>query len=412
MTADPNTHRNTLQHLFDCALESVAGDKAVARVLATDDIGERVSVVAMGKAASSMVQGAQAVLQDRLTKGLVLTKNDHVDQVLADDPRLLIHESAHPVPDESSLRSGDVLVEFVQQVPPDDDLLVLVSGGLSSLVEQLPPGMTLTDLSRVTEFLLAGGFDITQINQVRRSISRIKGGRLAVHLRAQRVYQYAISDVPGDSLQDIGSGPLALPQTDRHALQLPDWIVDFQQAVALPDECALEKLASIKNRVVASSDIARSAVCDAATSVDLPVQPVTGDLHQDVAANTAMIAEQLLKPDALPGIYVWAGGSTLQLPEKPGRGGRNQHLALLLAREIDGHPVTVLCGATDGTDGPTSDAGGIVDGRSAQLVRDRQLDIQQVINAADSGNLLEQTGELLTTGPTGTNVMDLVIAIR
>ncbi len=405
-------HRETLLHLFNRALDSVAGDKAVACALAQEDLGERVSVVAMGKAASSMALGACQVLQERLTTGLLLTKTAHADKQLQDDPRFRIVESAHPVPDESSLRSGELLIEFLQHLAPDDDLLVLVSGGLSSLVEQLPPGMTLTDLTRVTDYLLGSGYDITQMNQVRRSISRIKGGRLASHLGAQRVFQYVISDVPGDGLQDIGSGPLAAPQPDLHKLELPEWIVAYQRAVALPDVVALEKLSAIRNRIVASSAIARQAVCDAAIELGLPVHPVTGNLHQDVEANANMISRRLLQPDAPPGIYVWAGETTLQLPENPGRGGRNQHLAMLLSRELQGHPVTVLCGATDGTDGPTHDAGGIVDGTTAQSAQRMGLNFQQIIDNVDSGNWLEQTGALLTTGPTGTNVMDLVIAIR
>lgn len=412
MIATSTEHHTTLLRLFNSALDAVAGDKAVSHALVDENIGDRVSVVAMGKAASSMALGACEVLQERLTSGLLLTKTAHTDRLLSGDSRFRIHESAHPVPDQSSLQSGEYLVEFLKRVPADDDLLVLVSGGLSSLVEKLPPAMTLADLTRVSEYLLASGLDITQMNQVRRSISCIKGGRLAGSLGSQRVFQYVISDVPGDRLQDIGSGPLAAPQADRHTLRLPDWLAGFQQAVAPPDDTALQKLAAITHRIVASADIAQQAICDAARRDGLTVQPVTGDLHQDVEANAEMITRQLLYREAGPGIYVWAGETTLPLPAEPGRGGRNQHLATLLAREIEGQPVTVLCGATDGTDGPTADAGGLVDGTTALTARHRSLDIQSAIERADSGNWLEQADALLTTGPTGTNVMDLVIAIR
>ena len=407
--------RTMLEAFFQQALHSVAGDQAVLTALQQQQFDKRVHVLAIGKAADSMMSGALIGLNTKISRALVVTKYGHAGAQLQQDPRIVVHESAHPVPDRASLDAGRLVIDFLKSVPDDDELLVLLSGGASALLEVLPDGMSLEDLSRLTDYLLASGMDITQMNQVRRSISCIKGGRLAAHLSNCRVRQYLISDVPGNSLQDIGSGPLAVATDSNElikSLALPDWIEDFRGRVPAAPDAGDARLAAVDSKVIASTEIAKQAACDSAMAFGFTVRECKGDLHQDVSSNAEMIAETLSDETAQAGVYVWAGESTLVLPQNPGRGGRNQHLAALLVSRIADKAVSVLCGATDGTDGPTADAGAIVDGTTQAAGIALGLDIEQYLHAADSGNWLEQVGALLTTGPTGTNVMDLVIAVK
>jgi len=250
--------RTMLEAVFTQALLSVSGDRAVLTALQQQQFGERVHVLAIGKAADSMMSGALQGLTSKISKALVVTKYGHAGTELRQDTRVVVHESAHPVPDQASLDAGRLVIDFLTTLPDDAELLVLLSGGASALVEVLPDGMTLEDLSRLTDYLLASGLDITQMNQVRRSVSCIKGGRLAEHLPNCRVRQYLISDVPGDSLQDIGSGPLAA-STDAdgltEALTLPDWIESFRRQVPSVSGPCHSRLAGVDSRVVASAGI-------------------------------------------------------------------------------------------------------------------------------------------------------------
>lgn len=398
-----------LLNIFNAAINAVAGTAAVQKELSQRQFSAPVYLVAFGKAASEMTEGAIEALGSNLHQGLVLTKYDHLSKAVQAHPKLVCHESAHPVPDAASLQAGELLSDFVSSVPSNACLLVLLSGGASSLVEQLPSDMTLENLSDLSSFLLSSGLDITAMNSVRRSLSCIKGGRLVHTVNAGSVLQLAISDVPGDRWQDIGSGPLALSDPAAAMPELPAWIKSLQDKVPdMPDSDAV--FAHVESKIVASSELAKNTAMDFARSEGMIVHTVSSDLHNDVVFNARQIADVLLADDCLPGIYIWAGESTVTLPDNAGRGGRNQHLAALLAEKISGHELEILCCATDGTDGPTADAGGIVTGKTVAQATAAGLSISDSIARADCGNVLEQLGALVTTGPTGTNVMDLVIA--
>ena len=402
-----------LLDIFNAAIEAVGGAAAVRRELlqqqASGHLDAPVHLLAIGKAASEMTEGAVSVLGESLQQGLVLTKYGHVSDGLRQTTRVQCLESAHPVPDAASLQAGLLATEFVSTIPTESMLLVLLSGGASSLVEHLPSGMSLEQLAEVNQYLLSTGLDITRMNSVRRSLSCLKGGRLGAMISTRRVLQLAISDVPGDRWQDIGSGPLAFADPTTGMPELPAWITRLQQQVpAMPTTA--DTLAHIESHVIASSSLAKTTAQDCARALGLAVHEVAGDLHNDVTTNAEQISNVLLSDDSPPGIYIWAGESTVQLPENPGRGGRNQHLAALLAGKISGHEIRILCCATDGTDGPTQDAGGCVNGQTLQQASAAGHDLAKSIEKADVGNLLEQLGALVTTGPTGTNVMDLVIA--
>ncbi len=330
-------------------------------------------IVAVGKAAAAMAGAAL----DRFPKvpALVVTKDGHGAR-LPHGVRLI--EAAHPVPDARSLTAGRILRKAVAAMPPGSRLLLLVSGGASSLAEDPAPGVTLDDISALNRRLLAEGLDIASMNARRRRLSRIKGGGLLARFRGAQVAVLAISDVPGDDIAVIGSGIGAAPADPR-----------FEYSA----------------RIVAANATARAAVADAARLRGLAVLENREALHDDLHALAARWGPRLRGMGR--GVIVLGGEPTVTLPENPGRGGRNQALALALAREIAGaQGLAVVVAGTDGTDGPTDAAGGVIDGRTWGPGAETAL------AAADAGSWLEMRRNLLTTGPTGTNVMDLLVAVR
>ena len=381
-----------LHTLFNAGVDAVGGRQATQRTLQQFSLPKQVHLVALGKAADSMAAGALAVLGDKLISGLVITKHDHLSQAIREDERLECHEAGHPVPDNASLVAGERLYDYVAAVPADHMLVFLVSGGTSALVEHLNEGLDLTDLKRETDQLLASGAAIGEMNRHRRTLSRIKGGKLANRVQCQ-VLQLLISDVPGDKPGDIGSG-----------LLVPDEATGMGPELAVWD--------SIDTHIIASSGIAQEAVAAAAEYLGLPVCQATGNLDGDMPDVVARLADVLSSDDLQPGVYIWGGEPTLVLPPSPGRGGRNQHLALSLVEHVAGsRPCSVLVCGTDGTDGPTADAGGLVHEQTLARAREAGLDIDDYLARADAGNCLAQLDALVTTGPTGTNVMDLAIAV-
>lgn len=363
--------RDTTLAIWRAGVAAVDGHAATLAALDPRDRPDR--VLAVGKAAAAMARAALDRYGDVPT--LVVTKDGHG----ADLPGgVQVIETAHPVPDDRSLAGGRALREAVAAMAPESSLLLLVSGGASALAEDLVAGRTLDDLRALNTRLLAEGLDITAMNAERRKVSRIKGGGLLAGFRGSRVRVLAISDVPGDDIAVIGSG-----------------------IGAVPDDAGFAS----DTRIVASNAIARRAAARAARDMGLAVLADEEALHDDIRALAPRIGARVL--DMQRGVLILGGEPTVVLPENPGRGGRNQALALELAREIAGRDdLTVLVGGTDGTDGPTDAAGGVVDGATWGP------GAAEALARADSGSYLEQAGALLVTGPTGTNVMDLLIALR
>lgn len=378
--------------LFQAGVDAVGGHQATRRALQEIELPARVHLVALGKAADAMAQGALEVLGERLLSGLVITKHQHLSEIVRQDARLECHESGHPVPDDASLVAGHRLFDYVDTLPADELLVFLVSGGASALVEHLNEGLDLDALKQETDRLLASGAPIGEMNRHRRTLSQIKGGKLARRVHGQ-VLQFLISDVPGDKPGDIGSGLLVPDPATGMGPELPVW-------------------QKIQTRVIASSRIAQEAVVLRASELGLHVCQHTGSLDGDMQEVIQRVGSVLMDPACRPGVYIWGGEPTVVLPPAPGRGGRNQHLALALARCLSERaPASVLVCGTDGSDGPTADAGGLVDELTATTVAESGLDIHDCLARADAGTCLEKIGVLVTTGPTGTNVMDLAIAL-
>ena len=363
-----------VEQIWWAGVHAVRGAEAVLNALQHRPIAPPDRIVAVGKAAASMAAAASASFPG--VPCLVLTKYDHSAGAEFSGPVEII-ESAHPVPDAESLRAGARLVEEISSLASDAHLLLLVSGGASALVEAPQAGLTLEDIARENARLLAAGLDIHAMNARRKELSRIKGGGLLAAFPGRRVTVFAISDVEGDEVGVIGSGIGLVPKGMSYESD---------------------------TRIIASNAIARQAAADAARAMGLNVLSSEESLYADIAVAADQIANQL---DGTPGIRIFGGEPTTVLPENPGEGGRNQALALHLARRISGRSgLTALIAGTDGSDGPTGAAGGCVTGETWTPEASDHL------ARADSGPFLRRRGALYTTGPTGTNVMDLAIVLQ
>jgi hydroxypyruvate reductase len=406
MTAATDARRALLQ-IYRAALAAVDGRRQVrAFFAARQPVPYR--VVAIGKAAAAMTRGAlDAGVVER---ALVITKYGHADRLA--DERITRLEAGHPVPDEASLAAGSALLGFIASAPAQQPFLFLLSGGASALVEVLPQGMTLDDLMQLNSWLLGAGLDIASMNRVRKRFSCIKQGRLACALAGRPTLNLLISDVPGDDPAVIGSGPLVPDtQADRPLPPLPDAFAAHLGAVPTPPGVDAACFAPVETHLLTSNQTARAAAAEAGRRLGLPVVMHETLLTGDVADAARTVADTLLA--ATPGLHVWGGETTVKLPPEPGRGGRCQQLALLVAERISGHDdISVLAAGTDGSDGPGDDAGALVDGETIARGEAEAYRVHEAIARADAGSFLEASGDLITTGPTGTNVMDLVLGIQ
>ncbi len=375
MTANEERKQAIIQ-IWQAAVDAVSGRQAVVNAIDDDSPFAPDLIMAVGKAASGMCLGA--LERFPRCEALVVTKYDHSDAALVAGERVKVIESAHPIPDRHSLEAGRALLERMRAMPDGSRVLLLVSGGASALAEALPDGMTLEDLQAITDDMIATGKTIAEINARRKQTSLIKDGKLIEAFHGAEIRVYAISDVEGDSIEVIGSG--------------------------LGDCSCAEARAS--SRIIASNQIARAQAAGRASRLGLTVRVNEETLYGDIFELAPRIGLKL--QDAEPGVYIWGGEPTVMLPDNPGRGGRNQSLALALAEHIAGRDdISLLVAGTDGTDGPTDAAGGLVDGNAWQDENAATMALER----ADAGTYLERQGALFVTGPTNTNVMDLVIAI-
>jgi len=375
--ADPR--RALLLDLFRTGLAAVDGRRRMRAAIARRPTGGPVCSFAAGKAAASMTLGVIDALGPALARGLVVAPEGSIPVELQGRPGLRCLEAGHPRPDERSLAAGEALLEFAAATPSDCPVLLLISGGASSLLEVPAPGIGLAELRALFERSLDERLDIARLNRERSALSRIKGGRLPGLFRGARIEAFMISDVPRDDPAVLASGLLDAP--------------------------------GLAPRLVGTLDDALEAIARAAAAQGIATMRAAERLAGDAEAAARRICHELAIGTA--DLFVCGGETTVRLPERPGRGGRCQHLAAAAARAIAGHADYVLLAAgTDGRDGESEDAGAIVDGATSLRASDAGLDLADALESADTGPLLEATGDLLHTGPTGTNVGDIVLALR
>lgn len=387
----------------------------------------RVRVVGMGKAAPAMTRGLLDQLGERVDDGVVIAK--HVAST-SDLGRVQVRIGSHPVPDDESLASTRALVDFLREGRPDDLVICLISGGGSALMTLPYEGITLEDLQSLTRLLLASGADITEINTLRKHLDQVKGGGLARLAAPAQVVTLILSDVIGSPLDAIASGPTAAdPTTYSDALgilekynitvQTPGAILDHLRRggagelpeTVKPGDPLLER---VSNRIVASNLQAAQAALDEAARGGFHALLLTTYL-QGEASQAGVALAGILKQAALHGqplprpCCLVAGGETTVTLRGQGMGGRNQELALGAAFVLSGVPNAALVAlATDGEDGPTDAAGAVVTGETLARARQSGLDPQVHLRQNDSYHLFAALDDLILTGPTGTNVNDLV----
>jgi len=405
------------------AIEAVLPENAVKEALRDErfltrlDGGGRIVLAAIGKAAWRMAKASAEVLGSRLDGGVVVTKYGHS---MGDIQGLEIREAGHPFPDENTLAGTAKLLEGVKGLSEKDTVLFLVSGGGSALFEKPKDGVGLNDLISVTDQLLACGADIVEINMIRKRLSAVKGGRFAHFVAPAHVFAIVLSDVLGDRLDSIASGPAhpdgstvreAMRVVEKYSLSMRPRLLD-----ALKEETpkTLDNVTTIiAGSVTALCSAAEKAVRELGY-VPLLLTTTLSCEARDAGAFLASVAREIrssgnpLKPPCA----ILLGGETVVHLKGKGMGGRNQELALAAAAGIRGLADTaVISVGSDGTDGPTDAAGGLVDGETAPAISGLGLDLEKILADNDSYHGLDACGCLVRTGPTGTNVNDLTILL-
>jgi len=376
---------------------------------------ERVYLVAIGKAAVGMAAAIEKFAGKRLTAGIVLTKYGHTNRNLR---TAKIREAAHPVPDAAGLAASEEMEQLLRTLNARDLLITAISGGSSALLSAPAPGITLEDKQLTTDLLLKSGADIFELNAVRKHLSRLKGGQLAALAYPATVIGLLLSDVIGDPVDVIGSGPTAPDpstfQDARHVLakyNLTDLVpASVRQRLETSSEETPKPsnplFKHVRNIITASNRQALTAA--AAKARALGYRPlILSSSMQGEAKEVARVHAAILR-DAPPKSCILSGGETTVTVRGKGRGGRNQELALALAIDIAGVPnVAALCAGTDGSDGPTDAAGAFVTGQTISNL----TEARQYLAANNSYEFLDPLKALIKTGPTGTNVMDINILL-
>lgn len=394
------------------ALQSCLPDKAVRRALKGKEFGNgKIVLVAIGKAAWQMAKCGAEYLGDRLSAGIVITKYGHNKGRIE---HCTIVEAGHPVPDENSFVGTRQAIKLVENLKQEDTVIFLISGGGSALFEN--PLISPEELSDLTNQLLNCGANIVEMNTIRKRISAVKGGKFAKICEPAKVYAVVLSDILGDPLDMIASGPACSDSsTCEQALEIIDkYQISISEKILQLLKIETPKFLNNVETVVTGSvkELCRAA---AKTCEELGYKTtiLTDQLEcQAREAGSMMASIARTYKDSNKPIAFIAGGETVVKVKGNGKGGRNQELALAAAEGIDGlENVVVFAVGSDGTDGPTDAAGGIVDGLTARKLRSLGIDIHNVLERNDAYSSLKQVDGLIFTGPTGTNVNDIACVL-
>ena len=428
--------------IFNAAVRAVDPGEAIRRHLTrealrlrigreTVDLGKvgEIVVVGCGKAAGPMAAAVEEIVGDRIGRGIVVTKYGHVQPTRI----IRIHEAGHPVPDDAGIAGGQAVLDHVRGLGFDDLVIVLISGGGSALTPAPVEGITLAEKQALTKALLACGADIREMNTVRKHISRFKGGQLARAAQPARVVTLILSDIVGDPLDAIASGPTvpdpttyadALSILDKYRIrgEIPAAIRDRLEAGARGEVSETPKpenplFARVSNLIVGSNIQALQAAQSEARALGLTPMilssSIEGETREIARMHAALAREVRTSGNPLPPpACLISGGETTVTLRGSGKGGRNQEFVLAAAVDIAGLPQTVILSAgTDGTDGPTDAAGAIADGDTCARALAVGLSPRKALDANDAYPLFEKLGDLILTGPTKTNVMDVRLVL-
>ena len=403
--------RNDADRIVRDAIAAVQPDAAVRKALDGREFPGKIRLVAAGKAAWRMAKAASDCLGDRIEEGVVITKYGHV---MGPVPRCVCYEAGHPVPDENSYRGTQAALDLVDPLQEKDTVLFLLSGGGSALFEK--PLVAAEELQDITRQLLACGADIVETNTIRKRLSEVKGGRFAERCAPAKVFTVALSDVLGDPPDMIASGP-ACPDSstaedarriaEKYGLRLSE------KAKRLLETETPKTLPNAETQI--SGSVRELCAGAAKACRELGYEPVLlTDQLRCQAKEAGSFLASILKTHRGCGrsTAFIAGGETVVIVTGKGKGGRNQELALAAGNEISGiRDAAVFSFGSDGTDGPTDAAGGYADGDTKETLRNAGIQIDRVLKENDAYHALEKTGGLLITGPTGTNVNDVAVAL-
>lgn len=428
--------RTDALEIFHAALRAADPRAAILRVVTRDGnmlfvngdpfaeiTRGRVLVVGMGKAGAPMAQAIEEIFGNEIDAGAVTVKYEHV----APTRKIKINQAGHPLPDENGVRATQEIVNLLRDVSKDDLVICVVSGGGSALMEWLVEGVTLDDLRALTNELLRCGATINEINALRKHLSRVKGGQLARLAQPARVLALILSDVLGSPLDVIASGPTApdsstfadcLRIVDKYALRenIPPPILEHLERGTrgeIPETPKTDDalFARVTNVIVADNQIACDAAAREAKRRGYALEIVGTQLQDDAREVAVKLAQRGLR--AQPDTCILGGGEPTVILHGSGKGGRAQELVLAAAREIAGdHNLVVLSAGTDGTDGPTDAAGAIADNETMARARALGLDADAFLENNDAYPFFRALDDLVLTGPTNTNVNDLMIVLR
>jgi len=441
---------NTVNEIFSAALKEVNPFIAVKKY--SDKIysefiknkSRQIFLIGFGKASCQMAKAVEESIGCKLpiTRGIIITKYGHAGIQTTDDGRktkdvtsIKIIEAGHPIPDENGLKATEEAINLLKIADESTLIICLISGGGSALFVSPYSGITLDEKQKITDLLLKAGADITELNTVRKHISKVKGGRLAGIAYPAKIITLALSDVIGDKLDVIASGPTAPDiSTFEDALNViskfnlaektPRNVMDMLskgRAGLIPETPKRQNpvFENVHNIIVGNNLKALAAAEDKAQSLGFKTEILSsaitgeaGDAGNWLAEKAKATRNKLRITSEKKKICLISGGETTVTVKGTGKGGRNTELALSFAKEIKGiKGITLLSAGTDGTDGPTDAAGAIVDGETVNRAEKLGLNPEKYLDNNDSYNFFRQINSLLITGPTGTNVMDIQIML-
>lgn len=393
------------------AIDAVKPDAAVRRALENVELTDRVYLVAAGKAAWQMAAAAVKHLKKPIRDGIVVTKYDHV---MGDIPGIRCFEAGHPVPDENGFLGTQAVLDMTEELTEEDTVLFLLSGGGSALFEK--PLVEAAVLQDTTRKLLARGADITEINTIRKRLSMVKGGRFAVHCAPAKVEAIILSDVLGDPVDMIASGPAAADSTtaeEAKAIAAKYGVDDREEIRACLRLETPKSVPNVHTQVIGSVRELCRAAGKAAAELGYECIFLSDRLDGEASDTGRYLARELKKYEGGGRkIALLAGGETVVHLKGNGLGGRNQELALAAAQILEDAPGAALISVgSDGTDGPTDAAGGYVDSDTVRKLAAKGLDIEACLSNNDAYHALQAVDGLVITGPTGTNVNDVTVGL-
>jgi hydroxypyruvate reductase len=403
--------RSDAEKAIYTAINAVMPEGAVRKALLGKQFPGRVFLVAAGKAAPKMAEAATSVLSAPITDGVVISKYGHFEEPITG---LRCFEAGHPVPDKNSVAAADAVLKLTENLREDDTVLFLLSGGGSALFEK--PLIPLEELQDITSQLLACGAEIVEINTIRKRLSAVKGGKFAAHCAPAKVEAIILSDILGDPLDMIASGPVSPDSatcddaqniTEKYRLRLSE------DTVALLRVETPKNLDNVNAQVVGSVRELCRAAGEACRSMGYETIFLTDQLNCEAREAGRFLAAILRshRNDGKKTAFL-AGGETVVHLTGKGKGGRNQELALAACEGIHGmQNAAVISVGSDGTDGPTDAAGGYVDGASYDELCKNGIKLHGVLQENDAYHALLAIGGLIVTGPTGTNVNDICIGL-